>query len=217
MEALQYSNSTMHLSGKLLNKNSIWNRKLLLPHSSWVAILMSVITQQASLLGRELNLLNDIKRDTETWLVLKHKLSSRSWFWEHVQTACTVLTVKIMPSVWQRKWPQRTVWWHSRNAKSQPEPVMEHLVGRQGQPREVQVHYMHLSDWKRWSQDPPLPRPHLRVGSGSKSISHWRSLPTWGLPWVSDSFISMSVVAVFGLVLICCSQRLCHPAVVILL
>jgi len=27
-----------------------------------------------------------------------------------------------------------------------------------------------LSDWKRWSQDPPLPRPHLRVGSGDKGI-----------------------------------------------
>ena len=26
---------------------------------------------------------------------------------------------------------------------------------------------MHLSGQKGWSQDPPLPRPHLRVGSGS--------------------------------------------------
>ena len=45
--------------------------------------------------------------------------------------------------------------------------VMEHLVGRQGQPRGAQVHVMYLSDWKGWSQDAPLPRPHLRVGSGS--------------------------------------------------
>ena len=37
----------------------------------------------------------------------------------------------------------------SRNAKSQPETVIEHLVGRQGQPRGAQLYAM--------SQDPPLP------------------------------------------------------------
>ena len=47
---------------------------------------------------------------------------------------------------------------------------MEHLVGRQGQPRGAQVHALHLSDWKKWGQDPPLPRPHLRVGSGGTGI-----------------------------------------------
>ena len=46
--------------------------------------------------------------------------------------------------------------------ESQPEALMEHLVGRQGQPRGAQVHAMYLSDWKGWSQDPALPRPHLR-------------------------------------------------------
>ena len=50
------------------------------------------------------------------------------------------------------------------------ELVIELLVGRQDQPRGAQVHAMHLSDQKGWSQDPPLPRPHLRVGSGGKSI-----------------------------------------------
>ena len=49
--------------------------------------------------------------------------------------------------------------------------MIENLGGRQGQPREAQVHAIHLSDWKRWSQDPPLPSPHLRVGSGDKRIS----------------------------------------------
>jgi len=49
--------------------------------------------------------------------------------------------------------------------------VIEHLVGRQGQPREAQVHVMHLSDWKRWRQDPPHPRPHLKVGSADRGIS----------------------------------------------
>jgi len=47
---------------------------------------------------------------------------------------------------------------------------MEHLVGRQGQPRGAQVHAMYPSDWKGWSQDPPLPSPHLRLGSGGEGI-----------------------------------------------
>jgi len=47
---------------------------------------------------------------------------------------------------------------------------MEHLVGRQGQPRGAQLHAMHLSDWKGWSQDPLLLRPHLRVGSRGEDI-----------------------------------------------
>ena len=54
------------------------------------------------------------------------------------------------------------------NAKSWLEPVIEHLGRRQGQARGAQVHAMNLSDWKGWSQDAPLPRLHLRVGSGSK-------------------------------------------------
>jgi len=40
----------------------------------------------------------------------------------------------------------------------------------QSQPRGAQVDAMHLSNQKRWSQDFPLPRPHLRVGSGGKGI-----------------------------------------------
>jgi len=48
----------------------------------------------------------------------------------------------------------------SRNAKSQLEAVIEHLVGRQGQPREAQVCAMYLSDYKGWILAPPLPRPH---------------------------------------------------------
>jgi len=43
-------------------------------------------------------------------------------------------------------------------------------VGRQGQLRGAQVQAMLLSDQKEWSQDPPLPRPHLRVGSGGNGI-----------------------------------------------
>jgi len=47
-------------------------------------------------------------------------------------------------------------------------------------------------------------------------VSYWSSLITWGLTKVSCyfSFVSASVAAAFELILICCSQRLCHPAVV---
>ena len=41
---------------------------------------------------------------------------------------------------------------------------------RQGQHRRAQVHAVHLSYQKGWSQDTLLPRSHLRVGSGDKSI-----------------------------------------------
>jgi len=47
---------------------------------------------------------------------------------------------------------------------------------------------MHLSGWKGWVLAPPLPRPHLRVGSPGEGISCWRSLPTWGLLEVSNTF-----------------------------
>jgi len=56
------------------------------------------------------------------------------------------------------------------NANSQLEAVFEHLVVRQGQPRKAQVHAMHLNDEKGWSQDTPLPRSHLSVGSGGEGI-----------------------------------------------
>jgi len=107
----------------------------------------------------------------------------------------------------------------SRNAESQLEPVIEHLVGRQGQPRGAQVHVMQLSDQKGWCQDPPLPRPHLRVGRGEVRISLRRFLPTGGLSKVSSfsSFVFVYMTAVFGLVLICCSLGLCHSVIIAVL
>jgi len=78
----------------------------------------------------------------------------------------------------------------SGNAKSRPEAVIEHLVGRQGQPKEAQVYAMYLSGGKGWSQDSPLPTPHLRVGSGDEGISCWRFLLTCILPKVSSFFSS---------------------------
>ena len=101
----------------------------------------------------------------------------------------------------------------SRNTKSWPEAVIEHLMGRQGQPRGAQLYAVHLSDQKSWSQDPPLPRPRLRVGSGGEGISCWRFLPTWDKQLFF--FIFVSVTAAFELVLVCCSRRLCHPAIII--
>jgi len=49
--------------------------------------------------------------------------------------------------------------------------VIEYLVGREGQPRGAQVHAMHLSGRNGWIQDPLLPRPHWRAGSGGEVIS----------------------------------------------
>ena len=54
--------------------------------------------------------------------------------------------------------------------KSQLEAVIEHLVGRQGQARGAQLHAVYLSDQKGWSQEAPLPRPHLRVGRANEGI-----------------------------------------------
>jgi len=48
--------------------------------------------------------------------------------------------------------------------------VIEHLVGRQNQPRGAQVRTTNLIDQKGWSQDLPLPSPHLRAGSGGEGI-----------------------------------------------
>jgi len=59
--------------------------------------------------------------------------------------------------------------------------VIEHLVGRQGQPNGAQVHAMYLSDWEGWRLDPSLPRPHLRFGSGDEGISS-------GDPCVPEAF-----------------------------
>ena len=53
---------------------------------------------------------------------------------------------------------------------SQLDPVIEHLVGRQGQPTGAQVYAMYLSDGKGWILAAPLPSPHSRVGSGGKGI-----------------------------------------------
>jgi len=74
---------------------------------------------------------------------------------------------------------------------------------------------MYLSDWKGWSQDPPLPRSHLRVGSGVEGIS--LEIPAYLRPSEGkhlSSFVSASTAAALELILTCCSLRLCYPAVI---
>ena len=93
--------------------------------------------------------------------------------------------------------------WCSRNVE-QPEAVMENLVGRQGQPREAQLHAMYLSERKGWSQDPPLPRIHLSIGSGHKGIL--LEIPAYLRSSEGKQLFSfVPVTAVFILVLACCS------------
>ena len=72
--------------------------------------------------------------------------------------------------------------------------MIEHLVGRHGQPGGAQLYAVHLSDQKGWSQDLSLPRPHLRVGSGGKGVlldsaAYLRFLEGKQLPY----FISVAV------------------------
>ena len=96
--------------------------------------------------------------------------------------------------------------------------MIEHLAGRQDQPREAQVSAMHLGDVKGWILAPPLPRLHLRVGRGGKCILLEISVylrPSEGELLLT--FISMSVAAAFGLFLFCCSQGVCNLAVIAVL
>ena len=88
-------------------------------------------------------------------------------------------------------------------------------MGRQGQTRGAQVHAMYLSDQEGWSQDPPLPRTHLRIGRGSKSIL--LEILVYLRPFEGKqilSFVSVSTAVVFEQVLACCSLGPCCSAVI---
>ena len=70
---------------------------------------------------------------------------------------------------------------------------------------------MQLSNWKGWSQHPPLPRSHLRVGSGGEGI--YLEIPVYvrpskgkQLPPPSNPFVSVSMGAACGLFIISCQQ-----------
>ena len=77
------------------------------------------------------------------------------------------------------------------------------------------MYTVYLSDQKGWSHDPPLPRPHLRVGSGGKGIL--LEICVYLRPFKGKqllSFVSVSTTVVFEHILTCCSPRLCYSAVV---
>ena len=96
--------------------------------------------------------------------------------------------------------------------------MIEQLVGRQGQPRGAQVHVMHLSDCTWWSQDPPLSKPHLRVGSRGRGVL--LEIPGYLRPLEGKqllSFVSVLVAVVFEHILTCCSLGLCYYAVIVVL
>ena len=82
-------------------------------------------------------------------------------------------------------------------------------MGKQGQLRGAQVHQ------KRQSLDPPLLRPHLRVGSGGKGIL--LEIPAYLRSFESKqflSFMSVPTAVVFDQILTCCSLGSCCSAVI---
>ena len=94
--------------------------------------------------------------------------------------------------------------------------MIEHLVGRQGQPRGAQLHAMQLSDWKGWSQDPPFPRPYLTVGRG-EGESILLEVPAYlrsSKGKQSLSFVSVSTATAFQHILTSFNLGLCYSAVV---
>ena len=105
--------------------------------------------------------------------------------------------------------------------------MIEHLVGRQGQARGAQVHATDLNDWKCWSQDPSLPRPHLKVGSGGKSIllemAAYLRLSVGkeiGFFFCCCWFVCLFVFCFFVhscCISACCRLGLCDPAIVAVL
>ena len=65
------------------------------------------------------------------------------------------------------------------------------------------MHAVYLSDRKGWSRDPPLPRPHLRVGNGAKgvlleTVVYLRSFKGKKTS-SSSSFLSVSVAVALNL------------------
>jgi len=63
-----------------------------------------------------------------------------------------------------------------------------------------------------WSQDPALPSPHLRVGSGGVGIL--LEIPVYMRLSKGKQFFFFISVAASGLVLICCSLGLCCSAII---
>jgi len=102
----------------------------------------------------------------------------------------------------------------SGNAKWGLEAVIEHLVGRQGQPRGAQVYAMY---WVTSRGEDKI-HPFLDLISGlavEERVSCWRTLPIRGLPRLSRflSFVFVTMAAAFGHILTSYSLGLCYPAI----
>jgi len=76
-----------------------------------------------------------------------------------------------------------------------------------------------ITEWPEgWSQDPPLPSPHLRAGSGGEGIS--LEIPAYLRPSEGKqllSFISVPTAVAFGQIFTCCSLGPCCSAVIAVL
>ena len=75
---------------------------------------------------------------------------------------------------------------------------------------------MYLSLQVGWSQDPPLLRPHLRVGSGGEGIL--LEIPVYLRPSKGKqliSFVFVPIAAAFGHILTCCSLGLYFPTITV--
>ena len=74
---------------------------------------------------------------------------------------------------------------------------------------------MHVSDRKVWSQDPPLPRPYLRVDSGGEGIMMETLMylrPSEGEQLLS--LISGAIAVVLEQILTCCGLGPCCSVVI---
>ena len=74
------------------------------------------------------------------------------------------------------------------------------------------MHATLLSDWKGWSQDPPLPRPHLRVGSDKGNLLEIPvgPKPSGGEQLLSFLFLCLLHLSTFS----CCSLGTCYSSVI---
>lgn len=89
----------------------------------------------------------------------------------------------------------------SGNAKSQLKPVIEDLVGRQGQTRELRCS-------NAWECLEGVQPGGATPSQTSFKIPHERKILF---------FVSMSMAATFGHILICCSLGFCYSAIITVL
>jgi len=78
------------------------------------------------------------------------------------------------------------------------------------------VHAIQLSEQKGWSQDPPLPSPHLRVGSGGEDVLLEIPMYLWPSEGKISSFVSVPMAVAFEYLLsYCCLGPYCSIVVAV--